>query len=739
MTSPAIIIEGSYLPSQVEQDKPQFWEDGGFFKADAKRALNASPSKKFVMVIPPPNVTGSLHLGHTMMAAIEDTITRWHRMNGKVTLWLPGTDHAGIATQSVVERTLMREEKISRHDLGREKFIERVMEWKEKYGSRILYQLRRLGCSCDWTREAFTMSPGMSKAVTTTFVTLYERGLIYRDVRLVSWCPYLQTALSEIEVDTDEIEKPERIRIPGFERTVEVGMLWHFKYPLKNKPDRFIEVATTRIETMLGDVAVAVNPKDERYKDIIGEELSHPFITDRAMHVIADEHCDPEFGTGAVKITPAHDKNDYDIGKRHNLEMIPIFTLDGKINDKGGRFAGLHRFEARVAIEKALDELKLLGEKTKNPKKMALPRCSRSGDIIEYMLLPQWWMDCSNMAARASKVVRDGELEILPEGSDKQWYYWMGNIRDWCISRQLWWGHQIPAYQLFDPETKRPMEELDTRRGKPGEMWVVAATEQEAYEKAKVKAGGKPFELQRDPDVLDTWFSSGLFPFSTLGWPDTNAEDFKAFFPNDLLETGWDILFFWVARMVMFSLELFDVLPFKTVFLHPMVRDAHGKKMSKSSGNVVDPVDVIEGISLEKMSQAILQSNLKESEIKRALDAQKKDFPNGIEECGADALRYGLLAYLRGGQGVNLDINRVVGYKHFCNKLWNATKFAMQYFIAAQKRGFKPLWEGSTELPWIDRWVLHRSSMAAEKVSWHNVKSADPHDPSPALQLHTSS
>eukprot|EP01054_Gregarina_sp_Poly1_P000819 Gregarina_sp_Poly_1__818@NODE_1196_length_4809_cov_126_338465_g821_i0_p1_GENE_NODE_1196_length_4809_cov_126_338465_g821_i0NODE_1196_length_4809_cov_126_338465_g821_i0_p1_ORF_typecomplete_len642_score79_08tRNAsynt_1/PF00133_22/2_7e137tRNAsynt_1g/PF09334_11/5_4e18tRNAsynt_1g/PF09334_11/6_8e02tRNAsynt_1_2/PF13603_6/1_4tRNAsynt_1_2/PF13603_6/0_00062tRNAsynt_1_2/PF13603_6/2_7e03tRNAsynt_1d/PF00750_19/0_0069tRNAsynt_1d/PF00750_19/6_9e03tRNAsynt_1c/PF00749_21/2_5tRNAsynt_1c/PF00749_21/92_NODE_1196_leng len=500
-------------------------------------------------------------------------------MSGRVALWLPGTDHAGIATQSVVERTLLREEGVSRHDLGREKFIERVMEWKEKYGARILYQLRRLGCSCDWSREAFTMSPIMSEIVTHSFVTLYERGLVYRDERLVSWCPYLETALSEIEVDVDEIEKPERLRIPGFAKTVEVGSLWHFRYRLKNKPTLFIEVATTRLETMLGDVAVAVHPEDPRYRDLVGEELIHPFVPDRKMSIIADEHCDPEFGTGAVKITPAHDKNDYEIGRRHNLEMITIFTLDGKINSQGGQFAGLHRFEARIQVEKALDALNLLGEKTQNPKKMALPRCSRSNDIIEYMLLPQWYINCATMGRRASEAVKNGDLRILPEGSEKQWFYWLDSIRDWCVSRQLWWGHRIPAYLCVDPESSEALKTKDPQTGRDVDVWVMARNMEEAKSKAQDKLGPDvKFCLQQDPDVLDTWFSSGLFPFSTLGWPNINGNDFKAFFPNQVLETGWDILFFWVARMVMLSLELVDSLPFKAVFLHPMVRDAHGKK-----------------------------------------------------------------------------------------------------------------------------------------------------------------
>ena len=552
----------------------------------------------------------------------------------------------------------------------------------------------------DWEREAFTMDARLSKGVEEAFVRMFDSGYIYRDTRLVSWCPYLKTALSDIEVDPMEVSKPDRIRIPGYEKTVEVGMLWHFKYPVKGQAARYVEVATTRLETMLGDVAVAVHPEDVRYKDLVGCELEHPFLPERKIVVVSDTYVSQEFGTGAVKITPAHDKNDYDLGRRHKLPMINVFTLDGMMNDDAGEFAGQHRFECRVKLEKRLEELGLMGEKVPNTKAMQIPRCSRSNDVIEYMLMPQWYVDCKSAAARATAAVRQGDLRIVPEMYEKTWFQWLDNIKDWCISRQLWWGHQIPAYRVIEP-AQEP------------EVWVAAKSMEEAEAKARAKLNCESVKMQRDEDVLDTWFSSGLFPFSTLGWPE-DTPDFRSFFPNTMLETGHDILFFWVARMVMMSFILLDCLPFHTVYLHAMVRDAHGKKMSKSLGNVIDPIEVIEGITLPKM-QANLQNNtnLSEKEIKRATDAQKKDFPKGIPECGADALRYGMLAYTKQGRNINLDVQRVIGYRHFCNKLWNATKFALLYF----PKDFQAQPLDMDKLQWIDKWILHCLNECKEQTN----------------------
>ena len=670
------------------------WEKSGVQfgsnKEDDKRPT-------FSMVMPPPNITGHLHLGHTLMIAIEDLLTRYKRMKGFNVCWVPGTDHAGIATQSVVERNLAKQG-ISKHELGRAQFIEKVWDWKNQKGQVILDQLRRLGSSCDWSRKAFTLSPALSKAVVKAFIELYNKKLIYRDKRLVFWSPYLNTALSDIEVDSLELSEPKKISIPGYSRQVEVGYLWTFYYAVENSEEK-IPISTTRPETMLGDVAIAVNPTDKRYKHLVGRRLIHPFISNRKMIVVADNHCDVEFGTGAVKITPAHDKNDYEIACRHNLEIINIFTTDGKMNSNCGEFCGMHRFEARYMVEKRLTELGLFIEKTKNPKKMVVPICSRSGDIIEPLLIPQWYVNCKDMADRAIQAVKSSELKIYPASGEKQWNHWLSNIKDWCISRQLWWGHQIPAYRVT--EFLKGNKQCDFEN----EQWVVAESFEEALKQAKKKYG-ENVVIERDSDVLDTWFSSGLFPFSVFGWPNETA-DLKKFFPTDILETGSDILFFWVARMVMLSLELTDKLPFHTILLHPIVRDAHGRKMSKSLGNIIDPVDVINGISLDKLIDNIKSGNVRESEMKQAIQAVKKEYPKGIMQCGSDALRFCLLSYLRAGKDINLDVNRIVGYRHFCNKIWQAAKFVLsigkkQDFSLSNNEILIPL----QKLRPFDKWIL---------------------------------
>jgi valyl-tRNA synthetase len=688
-----------YEPSLVESAWGAWWERRQFFKPDAKQSKGTKESKRFIMVIPPPNVTGSLHLGHALTCSIEDALTRWHRMCGDVTLWLPGTDHAGIATQSVVERHLFKTEKKTRHDLGRENFLSRVWEWKEKNGNRICEQLRRTGASVDWSRQRFTMDDMLGKAVKEAFIRFHEQGLIYRDNRLVNWCPYLRTALSDLEVDHEDIPGRTLLTIPGYEGKVEVGVLCEFKYMVKGSKDS-LTVATTRLETMLGDVAVAVHPQDERYTGFVGKELVHPFFPTRKMVVVADDMVDRTFGTGCVKITPAHDPNDYKLGKRKGLEQINILTEDGKINGEGGQFAGQHRFEARGTVEEALKS-KGLWVRKKTDHAMRLGICSRSKDIIEPFLKPQWWMNCKDLADKSVKALREGELKIIPDFHHQTWYYWLENIQDWCISRQLWWGHRIPAYRVTKPVQSE-------------EKWFSGRTKAEAEEKAKETLKIKSVELEQDEDVLDTWFSSGLFPFSVFGWPD-KTEDMDAFFPTSLLETGHDILFFWVARMVMMSIGLTNKLPFHTVYLHAMVRDAHGRKMSKSLGNVVDPLEVVDGIELEDLHRKLKEGNLPEKEIEKAIKGQKADFPEGIPECGADALRFGLLAYTLQGRNVNLDISRVVGYRHFCDKVWQGTKFGLTYF------GPDFVYPGSLalglRLAWEDKWILSRLSDCAEKLN----------------------
>jgi len=676
------VFPPAYQPKYVESAWQAWWEKCGYYTPDLNKALETEPADKFVMVIPPPNVTGSLHLGHALTTAIEDTLTRWHRMKGKIALWVPGTDHAGIATQSVVEKRLKKEEGVTRHDLGRDEFIKRVWEWKETYGNRITNQIRCLGASVDWSREAFTMDSNLSRAVTEAFVRFHEDGLLYRDTRLINWSCALQSAISEIEVDYIDLEGRTFLPVPNHKNKVrfplvcppgwpaatllrahtlptcrfnnhpvlslkdkyEFGMITSFAYKVSGSATgEEIVVATTRLETMLGDTAVAVHPDDPRYKHLHGKLLDHPFV-DRKIPIVCDDVLvDMSFGTGAVKVTPAHDPNDYTCGKRNNLDFIIVLTEDGKIAANGGQFAGLMRYDARIAMEEELGKRGLLRGKEVN--KMRLGLCSRSGDIIEPMLTPQWYVNCASMAARSIAAVRNGDLKIVPEMHEATWYRWLENIRDWCVSRQLWWGHRIPAYFVRNGESP-PLDKNDPANN---DRWVVARSEDEARAAAAKKLGADAAKLvlEQDEDVLDTWFSSGLFPFSVFGWPNQTA-DLKAFYPTQLLETGLDILFFWVARMVMMGLHLTDTLPFTTVrlvvasflsshvcsrrylflpirvsptvvpqvYLHAMVRDKYGRKMSKSLGNVIDPLEVINGCSLDDLLRKITEGNLPAKEVR---------------------------------------------------------------------------------------------------------------------------
>jgi len=667
-------------------------------------------------------VTGSLHLGHALTNSIQDTIVRYHRMNGKRVLWVPGTDHAGIATQAVVEKKLWKTEKKTRQDMQRDEFVGRVWEWKAQYGGRITDQLRRIGSSLDWSRERFTLDDRLSRAVVEAFVRLSRSGKIYRGTRLVNWSCKLRTAISDIEVDVIELTKKTKMKIPGHnpDKLYEFGAIWEFAYRVKeSETGEELVVATTRPETMLGDTAVAVHPEDPRYKHLIGKHVVHPFVPDRVIPIIGDAVLvDMNFGTGAVKITPAHDPNDYACGERNNLEKVNILNLDGTINANGGKFQGMMRFDARIAV---LGDLKALGlYKGVKDNAMNIGKCSRSGDIIEPLLVPQWWVKCGEMAQRGLDAVKNGDLEILPEMHVGTWNSWLTDIRDWCISRQLWWGHRIPAWlvHLKDQAPSNPATE---------EFWVVAHNEEEARKLADQKWPGKVDRLEQDPDVLDTWFSSGLFPFSVFGWPESENEgdmkDLAAFYPTSLLETGHDILFFWVARMVMMGLELTGKLPFKQVLLHAMVRDAHGRKMSKSLGNVVDPIDVMEGITKAAMIEKLKDGNLDEAEIAKATQGINEDYPNGISECGTDALRFALCAYTSQGRDINLDIQRVQAYRNFCNKIWNATKLGFMVMGVLNKPNgdkhtlpaFHPLASTKTTTgheSLVDLWVLSRLQSA---------------------------
>jgi valyl-tRNA synthetase len=620
----------------VESAWYDWWEKEGFFKPQLTTDGKVKPAGVFEMAHPPPNVTGMLHIGHALNLSLEDILCRWSRMHGKTTLFLPGSDHAGIATQVVVEKMLMRQQNKSRHDLGREKFIELVWQWKDDYHARISKATRRTGVSMDWSREAFTMDQNLSAAVAKTFVQLHEEGLIYRAKRLVNWCPTLNTAISNLEVENKELTGRTLLDVPGYARKVEFGVLTYFKYPLEGS-EATIEVATTRPETMIGDTGIAVNPNDERYKHLVGRKARHPFLS-RLLPIFADEYVDAEFGTGAVKITPAHDHNDFDLGDKHGLPMINIMNDDGTLNENAGSFKGMKRFEARYEVIKQLKEKGLWVKQADNA--MTVPICERSKDVVEPIIKPQWFMSMREMADEAAKAVRDGRIKMQPDVHARNFLRWMDGMQDWCLSRQLWWGHQIPAYFVA-------IEGEDATSG-DGTKWVSAASEEAAQAKAKSLFPGKHFTLHRDEDVLDTWFSSQLWPFSTLGWPN-KTEDLERFFPTSVMETGHDINRIWVARMIMISLKMTGKIPFHEVYCHPMVRDSEGRKMSKSLGNTIDPIDIMDGIELQLLHDKLRTGNLDPRELTTAEKYQKTAFPNGIPECGADALRFALASYTTGG------------------------------------------------------------------------------------------
>ncbi|CAG8487160.1 11756_t:CDS:10, partial [Dentiscutata heterogama] len=715
---PSRKLSKTYDPSIVEQGWYDWWECKGFFGSNNMGENLKESTKNFTMLAPPPNITGNLHIGHALTLSIQDAIVRWYRMSGYQVSWIPGTDHAGIGTQSVVERQLYKTKNLTRHDLGRENFINEVWKWRELHGNRIIEQMRCLGASLDWQNLFFTMDPPRSHAVTNAFVKLFNDGMVYRDTRLVNWCCALGTAISDIEVDYETVQKQTLLKIPGHKESVEFGVLHKFAYPVADISSGLSEliVATTRIETILGDCAVAIHPDDPRYKSLHGKEVIHPLLNKRIPIVCDAELVDMQFATGVVKVTPGHDISDYACARRHQLPIINILNKDGTLNENCGitDLINKDRFEVRKDI---INRLQLLGYyrgKDVNHE-MRIAKCSRSGDIIEPLLQPQWYIKCKDMQLRALKDVENGKMQIQPSYHVEEWNRWLGNIQDWCISRQLWWGHPVPAYNLT-------YEGQESDEG----LWFAATSLLEAEQFVKKYFQQNNISLQtnytlkQDEDVLDTWFSSALLPLSSLNWK--GDQNIPENYPTTMIETGFDILFFWIARMTMLCTYFSGEPPFKRILLHAMVRDAQGRKMSKSLGNVIDPLNVIEGVTLEEMHQTIHNSNLSKYEIEKSIKLLSREFPEGIKACGTDSLRFGLVNYTQQSRQINLNISYITSVLHFCNKLWNLFKFSNDRFSSLnhithikETVSCNSFLESKSNLTLIDRYILSRLSNTVTK------------------------
>ncbi|KAK9762951.1 hypothetical protein K7432_010796 [Basidiobolus ranarum] len=685
VNKPKRTLNGNYQPAEVEKGWYEWWESQGYFSPTYMHSRTGN-TKTTTILTPPPNVTGNLHIGHALTFSVQDSLVRWRRMCGEAVSWIPGTDHAGIGTQSVVEKQLMKQSNLTRHDLGREKFISEVWKWKELHGNKIIDQMRKMGSSLDWEKEFFTMDAPRTEAVTNAFIQLFRDGLLYRDTRIVNWCCHLETAISDIEVDYETVQGQTFLALPGREEKVEVGVLHKLAYKVIDPVDdtKELVVATTRIETILGDCALAIHPDDPRYKSLHGKTVLHPILNQEIPIVCDSELVDPDFGTGVVKVTPGHDPNDYACGRRHNLPLTSILDKNGAFNELCGvaKYRNKDRYVVRNEIVEELIESGAYRGKDVNHE-MRISRCSRSGDLIEPMVQPQWFLNCQEMAKTAIKNMDDGSMNIAPNHHKPDWYRWLENIQDWCVSRQLWWGHRIPAYRLIfnDPELRKAIPEYQNQQK---ELWFVAESKEEATQQVKAFltqneiSSQVSYSLEQDDDVLDTWFSSALLPLSALGWNGKSKT--PEHYPTAFIETGFDILFFWVARMAMLSTHFSGTPPFKDIYLHAMIRDSQGRKMSKSLGNVIDPLHVINGVSLSELRRALHNGNLAPEEIKKSESVMEKEFPNGIPACGTDALRYSLVSYTQQTRQINMDISNVTSALYFGNKLWNLCKFSFGRF-----------------------------------------------------------